>query len=169
MIIKSLKRGLNILLDPKKGFSNANKCNFELAVGHYMWLLITVAIAAGVINLLFSIGKAIYFDLFVNAEIQYIRMANYSFSSAFSLFFFYLFAGTLLTFILSLFLRPFFNKIKYTDFLKIIFFSLTPLLLFAWLPFNPVPFVIWSLFLFIYAIRSYKSIEIKRDSIQQRD
>lgn len=169
MLIKSIKRGSRLLIDPQKGLEQLNKLSFESVVGNYMWLLIAVAIAASITNLLFSVGKAVFYDLSVNIDIQYWRMLNYSLGRAFSLLFFYIFAGTFLIFFISMLLRPFFRKIKYTDFLRIISYSLTPLLLFAWLPFNQIPLVIWSIFLFVFVIRSYKSIEVKKGSVQQRD
>ena len=169
MIIKHIKRGLNILLRPQKEFSEINNHSFETAAANYTLLLITVGIAAGVFNLLFSLIKAFFLDLFLNIDINYWRMINYAFGVGASIIFFYIFAGTFLIFFISIILKPFFRKMKYVDLLRLLFYSSTPILLFAWLQFNALPLVIWSIFLFITGIKSYKSITIKKHSIQRRD
>jgi hypothetical protein len=157
------------LSNPEREFNQINKRSFESIVGDYMWLLVTVAIVTGLLNFLFSIVKAIYLDIFLNIDVQYWRMINYSFGRAFSLLFLYIFAGTFLIFFISILLRPFFHKIKYIDFLGLLLYSLAPLLLFAWIPFNPTPLIIWSIFLFAVGVSSYKAVGIKKGSIQQRD
>jgi len=108
-------------------------------------------------------------DLFLNIDINYWRMINYAFGVGASIIFFYIFAGTFLIFFISIILKPFFRKMKYVDLLRLLFYSSTPILLFAWLQFNALPLVIWSIFLFITGIKSYKSITIKKHSIQRRD
>jgi hypothetical protein len=169
MIIKQIKRGLNILLRPEKEFKEINKHSFEKAVADYMKLLVSVGIVAGLLHLLFSIIKAFYLDLFLKIDIDYWRMINYTFSRSISIILFYIFAGTFLVFLISIILIPFFRKIKYVDLLRLLFYSLIPILLFAWLQFNPIPFAIWSIFLFIIGVRSYKSTIIKKDSIKKRN
>jgi len=168
-ILNSIKRGFNILLNPNREFSKLNNRIFEHIVRDYMWLLVVMGGVAVIIKFIISIIKAVYLDLFVSIDINYGRMANFVLGNASSIFFLYLFLGTFLVFFLSLILNPFFKKIKYMGILKILFYSLTPFLLFGWLPFNLTPIAIWCIFLFILGIKSYNSTEIKKNSIQNRD
>ncbi|MCH8067418.1 MAG: YIP1 family protein [Nanoarchaeota archaeon] len=169
MVFNIIKRSLRILSSPKKEFEDLNKRTFESVVGDYTTLLVTVAILAGLLSLIYSVARAVYFDMFLDISIQYVRMINYSIGRSTSLLFFYLFAGTFLLFFLSMVLRPFLKRMKYTSLLKILFYSLTPLLLFSWFLFNPLPLGIWSLFLLITGIKTYKIEHIKKNSIKKRD
>jgi|TARA_Y100000310_G_scaffold345860_1_gene471639 hypothetical protein len=169
MVFKAIKRGLKILSNPKEEFQNLNKRTFESIVGDYMALLVSVAVLAGLASLTYSIFRAVYLDLSLDINIQYLRMINYSAGRATSLIFFYLFAGTFLQFFLSLIIKLFLKKIKYISLLKILLYSLTPFLLFAWLLPNPLPFGIWSIFLLVVGIRTYKHEHIKKNSIKKRD
>lgn len=169
MIAEPIKNGLRILSSPKERFEELNGRTLESVVWDYLILLITSAIATGIFSLAYSIIWAIYLDIFVNVDIQYIRMINYSLGRSTSLIFLYLFLGTFLLFFISLIIKPFLRKIKYASLLKILFYSLTPLLLFSWIIPNPIPLGIWGLFLLAVGVKSYKPLEIKKDSIQKRD
>jgi len=168
-MIKAIKRGIRILSNPKEEFGNLNERTLESVVSDYIQILVLVAIVAGASSLIYSISRSIYIDLFLNVDMQYLRMINYSFGRSTALIFFYIFAGTFLLFFLSIILKPFLRNMKYISLLKIIFYSVTPLLFFSWLVSNPVPFVIWSLFLMVIGIRAHKSINIKEDSIHKRE
>lgn len=169
MISDQIKRGFRILLNPNEEFKALSKRTLEQVIKDYIFLLVSVAIFAATVNFIFLLLKAVYLDLFVNIEIEYFRMINYSLARSGSLLFFYLFAGSFLMFFLSAILRVFFRKIKYADIFKIIFYALTPVLLFSWMQFNPAPLFIWGLFLFIVGLRNYRHFQVKKDSINQRD
>ncbi len=169
MIIKQIKRGFNILLNPNKEFKNISKIKFEEAVADYFKLLVSVAIVAGIANFIIALIKAAFLDITLNIDIQYLRMINYSIGRATSLVFFYIFAGTFILFFVSIILRIFIRKVKYVDLFRILFYSLMPLLLFGWLPFNQVPLLIWCSFLLAIALRQHRSVKVKKGSINQRD
>lgn len=169
MVLEQIKRGFRILLSPNKEFKILSKRTLEQVIKDYIFLLISVAIIAATVNFLFLLLKAVYLDLFVNIEIEYFRMINYSLARSGSLLFFYLFAGSFLMFFVTAILRPFFRKIKYADLFKILFYAFTPILLFSWMQFNPIPLFIWGLFLFIAGLRNHKHFQVKKDSINQRD
>lgn len=169
MIKEAIKRGIRILSNPKKEFENLNSRTFESVVGDYMQLLVLVAVLAGFASFLYSLVRAIYLDFFLNVDLHYLNMLNYSLGRSTSLLFFYLFAGTFLLFFLSLILKPPFHIVKYISLLKILFYSLTPFLLFSWIFPNPLPLLIWSVFLLAIGIRNHKSFHIKEDSIHKRD
>ncbi len=169
MVIKAIKRGLRILSSPREEFENLNKRTFESVVADYMTLLVIVAVLAGLSGLLYSVFRALYLDLSLDVSIQYFRMINYAAGRSMSLLFFYLFAGTFLLFFISLILKPFLHKMKYTSLLKILFYSLTPFLLFSWFYLNPLPWGLWSIFLLAVGIKTHKDIKIKEDSIQKRE
>jgi hypothetical protein len=170
LIIRVIKNALKVLSNPETEFINIRKKKFESVLGDYLVLLITAAIVSGIVSFLFFIGKAAYLDFFKTVDIQYMRMLNYSLGRSTSLIFFYLFAGTFLIFILSIIIRLFAPKVKYTKVLSIIFLSLSPLLLFSWIPVFAAALGIWCLFLLVVGLRTEKSSKmIKKDSIEQRD
>lgn len=167
-ITRHIKRGFNILSSPKEEFSKLSKITFEDVLGYYMSMLIGLAFVSGVFSFLFSVGQAAYFDLFLNVDIQYQRMLNYSLGKSTSLVFFYLFAGTFILFVLSIILKPLFTRVKYMDMLKIIFYSLSPFLIFGWLPFSILPLFVWCIFLFITGVKFYRAGHIIKGSLSQR-
>lgn len=169
MLIKPIKSGIRILFNPEKEFRLLNKRSLEPVVWDYAVVLAASAIMAGIFNLIFSIAKAVYFDLLVDISIQYPQMINYSIGRSTSIIFFYLFAGTFLLFFLSLALRPFFRNTSYTSLLKILLYSAMPVLLFGWFLANPLPLAIWSIFLIYTGVKSHKYAKIRKDSIEMRE
>jgi len=169
MVIGVIKRGISILANPKEEFLKLNKRTLESVVGDYAILLAIVAVLAGASKLIYSIFNALYLDMSLDVSIQYGRMINYSIGMSTSLLFFYLFAGTFLLFSLSFLLKLFLRKIRYTSLMKILFYSLTPFLLFSWLLPNPLPLALWSIFLFVTGIRTYRDEKIQKNSIRKRE
>lgn len=169
MIIATIKRWINILVNPQKEFEKLNNKSFESVIADYMVLLVTAGILAAFASFLYALFRAIYLDIFFDISIQYIRMVNYSIGRSVSLLFLYLFAGTFLLFFASLIIKLFFKKIKYTSLLNILTYSLTPILLFSWFLPNPLPLAIWSLFLIYVGIKNYEYVYIRKDSIERRE
>jgi hypothetical protein len=132
-------------------------------------MLLCTAVLAGVVGFIAYFSRAVYLDTFLNADVQYIRLLNYSIGRVVSIVFFYIFAGVFILAIISWILKMF-VKMKYTELLKIIFYSLSPVLLFSWIPLSPYPLLIWTAVLFYIGV-SIKRVDtkIKKDSIQQRD
>ncbi|MBU0757593.1 MAG: hypothetical protein KKF44_05990 [Nanoarchaeota archaeon] len=157
MIKKRIKRAIMVLSDPKSSFKDMKSKSFEDILGDYMILLLICAGLAFGVNVVFGFIKSIYFDIFSNVEINYLNVLNYGFGIGFAMFFFYLFAGTFIVFFLSIILNPMFRKIKYYDLLKILFYALTPLILFSWFPVFVPSLIIWSIFLFLEGVSSYRS------------
>ncbi|MFH1408870.1 MAG: hypothetical protein ABIH34_03110 [Nanoarchaeota archaeon] len=164
-----IRKGITILANPEMGFQHLQHETLEQAMSDYLKMLLMVGGAAGVMNLLFRVGRALYLDMFLSTDIEYGRMLNYSLSQASALFFFFVFAGTFLFFFLSIILKMFFRKLGYPLFLKLMFFSAAPLLLFGWIPLMPFPLFIWSAFLLVVGARTSTRHHIKKTSIEQRD
>ncbi len=169
MIPIQVKNAIQFLSNPKYHFERIHEQNFEKSTANHIWLVLSMGTFAALFNLIFYILKSAYLNIFVNIDINYWRMINYSFGRSISIFFFYLFAATFLLFGLSVILKPFMPKIKYEMLLSILFYAFIPLLLFGWIPANPLPFLVWSLFLLFIGLRSYRSVHIKKESILQRD
>ncbi len=169
MVTGPIKKGISILSSPREEFENLNSRTFESVAWDYAVLLLAAAIIAGAFSLVYAIARAFYLGLTLNITIQYLRMINYSIGRSTSIIFFYLFAGTFLLFFLSMALKPFFRRIAYISLLKILLYSMIPLLFFSWFLPNPLPLGIWSLFLLATGIKSHKPLEVKKDSIQKRD
>ncbi|HII16817.1 TPA: hypothetical protein HA361_02790 [Candidatus Woesearchaeota archaeon] len=164
-----IREACSVIASPKDAFRNMPNIRFEKAVADYLRLLLLAGSAGSIITLLLSAGKAAYLDLLFEANVNYWNMLNYAAGKAVSLLFFCIFGGTFLLFLLSLLLVPFLRHLKYVELLRILFYSMLPIILFGWLPFNPAPLVVWCIFLFIVGIRTYKGKAIRKDSIEQRD
>lgn len=170
MILRYVKKGLRVLSNPKNGVSKLSKIPFENTLVDYLQLLLFFGIISAVANLVYSVVKALYLDLFTLVEVQYLRVINYSFGRSMSLLLFYLFAGTFIVFFISLMLKPFTKKIKYTLLLQLLFYSLTPILLFGWVYYFVPGLVIWSIYLLVLGIRQLKSQpKVSKSSINQRE
>ena len=169
MIKKHIKLGIAILSNPEKGFQETEKFTFEETVNYYVRLLVALSIIAGVFNLLYSLIKAAYFDLFLKVDINYLRMINYLIGRSTSIIFFYFFAGTFLLFIFSIVIMIFLPRVKYVDLLKILLYSTTPLLFFSWISYSLIPLIAWSLILFVNGIKTKRKFHIKNDSISHRE
>ncbi|MBN2368270.1 hypothetical protein JXC34_04580 [Candidatus Woesearchaeota archaeon] len=170
ILVSEIKRAIKLLRNPEKGLDEFNSLSFEGVVSWYVKMLIFLALATGLFTFLFLLVKAVYLDLFLTADIQYWRMINYSMGRTTSLIFFFLFAGTFILFFISILLRSFFRRLRYTKLLGLAFCSLTPVLLFGWIPVSLFPLFIWSLFLFIVGLGRWAgSAHIETGSIKQRN
>lgn len=170
MIKNLVKKRLSILSNPEREFKRLSNTSFESTLSDYFSNLILLGLLAGVANLMFGIVKVLYLDIFVNTDVQYLRVVNYSLGTSTSIVLSYLFVGTFVVFILSILTRPFLPKIKYTSQLQIMICSLTPFLLFGWILYFVPGLIVWSLLLFTIGIKSYKhNYKTKKGSIHQRE
>jgi len=165
---KEIKKAFAIIVQPEKEFNLLNRRTFEEVLSDYIKLLIGIGIAAGIFNFLYTLGKVLYFAIFMQTDVQYFRMINYVSGTAFSIAFFCWFAGTFILFLLSLLIKPFFKRIKHTKLLQVMMYALMPSLLFGWLTYLIPGLIVWGIILFIIGIKSLKIEEIKKDSIQHR-
>lgn len=165
----ALKHGFNTLLRPHKTYNNIDKLTLEKMVKHYLQLIIFMGITAGILTLIWSLGKATYYDTFLGATVNYGRMLNYLTGKVFGVMFGYLMVGTFGLFLISIILNPFF-RMKYTRLLKILFVAVTPIIILGWIPQAATGVVIWSLILFILGVRDAGTAQkVKKTSLQQRD
>jgi len=156
------------LSNPEKAFSELENYSFEDVVSYYTIMLALTSFVAGILNFLVSIIKAIYFDIFIDVDVKYLAMLNYTLSVSTSLMFLYIFLGTFILFFISILLIPFFPKIRYTSLLKILLYSMSPFLVFVWIPSSSFPLLIWCIFLLVIGIKSHKIVKIRSGSIKQR-
>ena len=154
-MIKDIKEYLHILKNPEKAFQELKNKSLEDVIGSYMTLLLSLSFAAGIAALLFSLGKSAYLQSFYDVQINYAKMLNYAAGKATAIFFFYLFSGTFLIFILSIIINIFVN-LKYTKLLLVLLYATSPLLLFSWIPIFGGALAIWSIFLLTIGIRICK-------------
>lgn len=169
-MIKLIKNAFKVIINPNEEFNLLKKKNFENILKNYLLLIIFAGILSGLTVFLLSFGKAIYYSFFMKIDINYINMLNYNYGRFISTVFFYIFAGTFLTAIIGFIIKPFTKGIKFTNVLKIIFYSLTPLILFSWIQILTPGLIVWSLSLLIIGLKNFKEKEkIKKSSIEQRD
>ena len=169
IIMKHVKTGFRVVSNPQKEFSSLSKTSLEDVVAWYMGLLLLMALAAGIAIFLFILSQTLYFDIFSKSDVNYYEVINYVLVRATSLFFMYLFLGTFMVFLIAMLLKQFFRKIRLTDFLKITCYSLSPMLLFGWVPFSAVSMLLWSIILLALGIKMHRPKLIKKDSITYRE
>ena len=151
MIIR-LKRILNFLKNPEKEFLNIKSKKLDPLLGDYLSVLLLISLFSGIVSFIFSIVKSFYYDSFFNADINYLRVLNYSLGISVSLFFLYIFLGTVIIFFLSVILRTLF-KLPLKLVIKIVVFSATPMLLFSWIPKLGLALVVWSIYLVVLGLK----------------
>ena len=170
MVVETIKKGFSILKNPEKEFGIISKVSFEKIVKDYMSLLLISGFLAGVFTVIFDLVKAFYLDVFFSVEIRYMRLLNYSLGKMMGTLLFYIFIGTFVIFLISIILLSIMNKRKYTSILKVIFYSLTPLLLFSWIGLGVLPLLLWTIILFFIGIKYDGALKkINKKSIDQRD
>lgn len=165
----ALRNGIKNLVRPHQAYQRIDKTTLEEQVKLYLQLLIAMGIIAGVLTLLWNLGKAAYYDTMLGATVNYARMLNYLSGRVFGVMFGYLMVGTFGLFLLSIILNPFF-KMKYTRLLQLLFIAITPIIMLAWVPQAATGVALWSLVIFIMGVKDAGSIEkVKKTSLQQRD
>lgn len=151
-----LRQRLRLLANPAQEFGTLNKTTLEHAVAEHLKLLFACAIGAAVLSFVWFTGRAIYLDMAYTIDVNYMRMLNYGLGQAGGYGLFYMVSGTLLLLIVSMLLRIFVS-VRYTLMLAILLYATTPLLLFGWLPVLVPSLAIWSVFLFIVGVRTWKA------------
>lgn len=166
----ALGQAFKILSEPEKEFMRLQTRTFEKCVEDYMILLLFVSIVSGILNFAYQLGKAAFFDVYMKIDVQYLNLANYASGKAMALLFFYVFAGTIGLFLISIFLRLFFRRIKYVKLFQVMFYSCSPLLTLGWLQVLLPGLFIWAIMLFWIGIRLHnKETTTMKDSISQRN
>ena len=165
-----IRKRIRLLSNPERGFSQVPRHTFEEIVGEHVRLLAVMGLLSGLTVFLVNIAKVAYFSMFVGVHVDYLKMLNYSLGTSVSVVFFFLFAGTFLMVFLGAILKIFARRIRFTMLMSVIFYSLTPVLLFGWIPAALLPLFIWSIFLFFSGIAVLKDEgHAARGSIEERD
>ncbi|PIY59952.1 hypothetical protein COY95_04335 [Candidatus Woesearchaeota archaeon CG_4_10_14_0_8_um_filter_47_5] len=169
MIRDLVKKRIKLLANPEKELNKLRALSLESAVYEYAVLLITLSILSGISVFVTSMLKALYLDLAMDLEIQYWRLVNYTLGRSTAVVFFYLFAGTFILFTVSILFSFLLRKVKYTRLMFILLHSLTPVLLFGWIPLLIPSLLLWSLFIFVRGVTLPEIHAHDRYSIKQRD
>jgi hypothetical protein len=155
-IKRAIKNAFQATIRPEQSFKNIGKTTFEDITSDYILLLLASGIVAALVSILLNLGQALYFNIFFATPIQFLRMLNYAAGIGTSIFFLYLFSGTVFFFIVSLIFKAIFSKVKLTLIISAMMYSLSPLLLFSWLPFSKIAFGVWSIVIFIVGMKTLK-------------
>lgn len=166
-LLATVRKWFTILGDPKGAYSTLQQRSFEEVLSEYLTLLIAVSAATGVVYFLNVFAHAAYYNLVLQADVNYWRLANYAFGGLTAVLLFFFFAGTFLAFFVSLFLRPFY-KVKYTTLLACMCYALAPLLLFGWIYVAAPALLIWSAVLFAAGMKQIMPAKIKKGTLQDR-
>ena len=152
-MIKKIKYAINILKSPEKELKKLDNILLDTILGKYLILLLISSIFSSILIFLIRILRSVYFDIFLNTNVDYIGLLNYSAGYAVSLFFLYLFIGTIGLFLISVVIKLIFSKKKFVNIIKLLLISLTPVILFLWIPTAAPYLLIWSLFIFLLGIK----------------
>jgi len=169
MIKETIKKRIRFLTAPKEGFNQLKNTSLETSVAEYLKLMILLSIAAAAYIFISSMIRSAYLQAFFNLDINYWFMLNYLMGKVTSTMFFYFFAGTFILFFISLPLKLIMPKIRYVNMLQILFHSLTPILLFGWIPELTPSLLVWAIFLFTTGTKTYKDMRVSKNSIKNRD
>jgi hypothetical protein len=165
---KAIAKGFRILFNPSQEFEEINKRTFEEVLEDYIKLLLLSGLLAVVVTFTYILLSAAYLNLFKGIAIDYWRLINYSAGTSGSIFFFYLFAGTFIFFILSLIIKVFVKRVKYTRVVALMFYSLTPVLFFGWLSARIVPpLFIWSAFLLVAGVKKENERANEKEAVRE--
>jgi len=153
-----LRKSFSILAKSQYELLRLQKRSLEEVLEQYFKLLLVSGLLASVMNFVWMLLTATYYKIVSNVTIDYGRLLNYGLSLSAGIFFFYLFAGTFILGTLSLLLTPFLRH-KYTEVVKVLVTSMTPVLLFGWIAQRVVtPLLIWSLYLAVIGLIKRKSV-----------
>ena len=167
MFKSQIKKGIKILTNMENEFSQLYEKKFEDVLYDYLKLLLQIAIFSGLLTLILGMIKAMYLQTFRQTPIGYMNYLNFLSGQAVGTSMGYLLAGTIVLFFIALILNIT-TKIKFTETLKRLFYSLTPLLLFGWFSKLALFLLIWAVFMFIVGSKFHKIKKIDKKSIQQR-
>lgn len=133
----AINKAFMIVRNPEREFINLEKRTFEKVLEDFAKLVLLSGLFAGIANFIYSLLNALYLQIFKNVSIEYMRLVNYSLGVSTSTFFFYLFAGSILMFVISLLIKTIFYRwtagMKLTQLLSIVFYASSPVLLFGWI------------------------------------
>lgn len=149
-----LRERFALLANPERAFGALHRTTLEHAVADHLKLLFLCALVATAIEFAWFVGRAAYLDLFYTADVNYPNMLNYALGQAGGYGLFYVVAGTLLLLAGSLALRVV-VAMRYPRMLTLLLLSITPLLLFGWLPALTPSLALWSAFLFVVGRRTW--------------
>jgi hypothetical protein len=157
-----VKKGFAFLANTDKELAGLEKRSLEEVLEQYIKLLLLSGLVAAITGVLWTLGSALFYHLFRNVTVEYLRLLNYSLSLAGGTFFFYLFIGTFGLGALSLLLRPFVRK-KYTELVKLLAAATTPVLLLGWVsPQIGAALLIWSLFILVRSATTRTGRSVRR-------
>ena len=166
---KALKAGIGILRAPHKEFSRLRERELETVLYRYLWMLLFLGIATAIFRVAYYVGRALFYDLIRELDVQYWRLLNYGAGEAVAALFFTLFAGTFILFAISMIIGPF-VKVKYIELLKLLFVALTPVLLFGWFSIALPGLFVWTFILLITGTQTLMHAEDRiKGTIKQRE
>lgn len=149
-----VKQAWSVVRNPEQGFVELQKQSFEQSLGSYVQLVLLSGICAAIVSFLYAIGNAAYLNIFKSVKIDYLNLLNYYAGIAVGVFFLYLFIGTFIVFLVSIIVKSF-VKMKYTEVLRALCFSLSPVLLFGWISQKlAIALLIWSVVLAVVGLQT---------------
>ena len=162
-----LAQDIRILYNPKSSFEELSGKTLENVVQNYVLTLLMASAFAAAASFIYWNAETIYLGT-IGAEINMGNAINYAAAKSASIMLFYIFTGTIPAIAAAYIINLIQKKLKFTELLKVMMYSLTPFILFGWLLLNPITAGVWSMLLLIMGVKNYKQAAISANSIKQR-
>lgn len=151
--VQSFRFALATVREPLTAMREVARRPLEDTIGKYLVLLAYSGIVAGLVSLLWALGRGVYLDVVHNITIDYWRLINYFGQVLMGTFFLYIFFGTFILFLITLIVHRFAAHAKYVHVVAVTCASTAPLLLFGWVNYRVlIALLIWMLFLLVTGI-----------------
>ena len=148
-----VKRFIGILANPERSFRDLGKRTFEDVLEDYMKVLLFSGFLAALSSFLYQFAVAFYLAFVKKVNINFMNLLNYSAGTSTSMFFFYLFVGTVAVAVLAGLIKPFAGGLKFTRVVSVVLFSLAPYLIFGWIYLQAgIGLLMWCAFLLIVGL-----------------
>lgn len=162
---KSVAWAWSIVNEPLDAMRSVVARPLEESIGKYLTLLVFSALVAGVVSFLWAFVRAAYFDVVRDVTIEYWRLLNYYGQVVMGTVFLYVFFGTFVLFLLTLFVHRFASDAKYVKAVAVTCASTAPLLLFGWVNYRVlVALLVWSCFLAAAGVKALREAGIPAQS-----
>lgn len=158
MLRAPIRRAWSAVTEPKRSMDELDGTTLETMLGDYCKLLLASGALAGLTAFVVAFVRSFYLDVVRNVHIEYFNLANYYAGIATGIFFFYLFAGTFLFFLLTLVVWAANRPVEYTRIVKAASLGMSPILLFGWIDGAfASSLLLWSAIILVIGVRAARS------------
>jgi len=171
---KSFLWAWSVLEEPAQALRAIVAKPLEDSIGKYLVLLVYSGLVAGIVSFGWAFLRGIYLDVVRDITIDYWRLLNYYGQVLMGTMFLYIFFGTFVLFVISLFVHRFAADARYIKVVAVTCASAAPLLVFGWVNYRVLlALLVWMFFLLVAGVRVLRedaaaSARLKKQAVQQK-